>query len=160
LATEGHIDGLRHVLADALRLASDRTVELHLETDLEPAELAAVLGSTDHPWLRANLDMGNSASLGHDPRLELEQIGPWLGSVHVKDRVRGGGTVPLGSGDADLETYFALLAELGYRGSFILQAARSAQVSEVDWCRRNRKMVEGWLRALPLASGERSRAPS
>ncbi len=44
--------------------------------------------------------------------------------MHLKDRVRGGGTVPLGTGAVDFPTVFAGLAKAGYRGDFILQSAR------------------------------------
>ena len=58
------------------------------------------------------------------PAEELAAIGEWLGSVHVKDRVRGGFTVPLGEGDADFQTCFAEFHRLGFSRWFILQAAR------------------------------------
>jgi hexulose-6-phosphate isomerase len=86
--------------------AASAGVELHLETDFPPHELAQVLAQINHPLIKANYDIGNSASLGFDCRRELSLLAPWLGSVHVKDRVLGGGTVPLGSGAADLSAAF------------------------------------------------------
>ena len=72
-----------------------------------------LLSRLPDPPFKANYDTGNSASLGYDPVEELGAYGPRIGSVHVKDRVRGGGTVPLGEGDARVETVFDLLHELG-----------------------------------------------
>lgn len=117
-------------------------VELHLETDLPPREFASVLSEISHPLVHANFDIGNSASLAYDPAEELPLIGPWLGSVHVKDRLRGGGTVPLGAGHADFATCFRLIRGAGFFGPFILQAAREDGVSELDLARRNRTFVE------------------
>jgi hexulose-6-phosphate isomerase len=143
---------LPHVLKPHLKHAATLGMELHLETDLPPAELAKLAAVAGHPALGINLDTGNSASLGHDPQTELAQIGSRLRSVHIKDRKRNGPTVPLGRGDADLEAYCRLLQELPYEGAFILQAARGEPGLEVEWCRSNRNFLQSLL-------ARRSRAP-
>ena len=135
-------EGLIQALAEVIPQAEVAGIELHLETDLDPTVLVALLKRAAHPLVRANYDIGNSASLGHDPVRELTLIGPWLGSVHVKDRLAGGGTVPLGMGAADFATSFRLIMQSGFKGPFILQAARQAGLSEVDLARRNRVFVE------------------
>jgi L-ribulose-5-phosphate 3-epimerase len=130
-----------------LRVAPQTPMELHLETDLRPEEFAALLERIGLPNVRANHDIGNSASLGHDPDEELTVLGPWIGSVHVKDRVRGGGTVPLGTGDADLPRSLRLLRQASFSGPYILQVAREEGISEVELAVRNRLFVESQLRA-------------
>jgi hexulose-6-phosphate isomerase len=142
LRTEAELTGLRQVLASLLPVAQQADVELHLETDLNPEPLAHLLQQVSHPQLRANYDIGNSASLGHDPVKELTILSTWLGSVHVKDRVLGGGTVPLGTGAADFAACFRLFRQSGYRGPFILQAARQEGMSETELAMRNRRFVE------------------
>jgi L-ribulose-5-phosphate 3-epimerase len=133
------------VLVPHLALAADFGIELHLETDLPPARLARLATTIGHPALGINLDTGNSASLGHDPSFEIAQIGPHVRSVHVKDRIKGGSTVPLGAGDANLEAYFRLLIDLPYQGAFILQTARGEPGAEVDWCATNRKYINSLM---------------
>lgn len=123
-------------------IAAQHGVELHLESDLPPAVFASLLRDIGSPWVKANYDIGNSASLGYAPQNELPAIGPWLGSVHVKDRRRGGATVPLGSGDADFASCFEQFRRLGFSRWFILQAARSTEMSEVDLAAANRATVE------------------
>ena len=71
-----------------------------------------------------------------------------MGSVHIKDRVRGGGTVPLGTGDADFEATFKELSRIGYQGDITLQVARSEPGRELEWARANRNFV---ARYWPLA---------
>ena len=142
LRTEAELAGLCQVLAGLLPRAQQAGVELHLETDLKPAPLAQLLQKVSHPMLRANYDIGNSASLGHDPVEELTLLGPWLGSVHVKDRLLGGGTVPLGTGAADFTACFRLFQQANYRGPFILQAARQEGMSETELAVRHRRFVE------------------
>jgi len=129
-------------------VAEQNGVELHLETDLQPAELAAVLESVGRPWIRANYDIGNSASLGRDPAEELKLLETWLGSVHVKDRELGGGTVLLGKGNADFPTCFQLFCGAGFDGPFILQTSREEGLSEVELAIHNRRFVEEQLAAV------------
>ena len=147
LRSSQEVDGLLAVLKSILPAAEQAGVELHLETDLQPVDLTAVLQSVDHALIRANYDIGNSASLGHDPVEELTLLKSWLGSVHVKDRVLGGGTMPLGTGTADFPTCFRLICAAGFHGPFILQAAREEGLSEVELAIRNRRFVEEQLAA-------------
>jgi sugar phosphate isomerase/epimerase len=46
---------------------------------------------------------------------------PLLHAVHVKDRLRGGGSKPLGTGDANFQAFFPRLLRGGFRGDFVLQ---------------------------------------
>ena len=126
------------MLWDVLPHAANAGVEIHLETSLGPEDFAALLAKLPHPMLKVNYDSGNSASLGYDVRCELAAYGPRIGSVHIKDRVRGGGTVPLGQGDADIPALLSGLAAIAYRGDFVLQVARGTAGEEVTWARQNR----------------------
>ena len=117
-------------------------IELHLETDLGPEDFRKFLDRLPHPFLKVNYDCGNSASLGYSHGEELDAYGDRLGSVHIKDRVRGGGSVPLGAGDADFNAVFDSLKRLDYRGNFVLQAARGEDGDEVPWVRSNRAFLE------------------
>jgi len=132
------VDTLRRILP----AAKDRNIELHLETDLSPADFAAFLARVPDPFVKVNYDSGNSSSLGYHPTEELAAYGDRLGSVHIKDRTRGGGTVPLGQGDADFDALFAALRRLNYAGDFVLQVARGVAGEEVDWARRNLTFVK------------------
>jgi L-ribulose-5-phosphate 3-epimerase len=93
--------------------------------------------------VKVTYDSGNSASLGYDTREEFAAYGARVGSVHIKDRVRGGGSVPLGSGDTDFKVLSQCLEEVGFRGDFVLQVARGAAGDEVAWARGNREFVVG-----------------
>ena len=66
-------------------------------------------------------------------------------NVHIKDRLRGGTTVPLGTGNADFGRIFAALARTGYRGNYILQTARATDGDHAGALERYRDMAAGWL---------------
>jgi len=140
------IEGALKVLRRLGPVARTKRLELHIETDLRASELAALLDHAGNSCVRANYDIGNSASLGHPAASELPTLGERIGSVHVKDRVLGGGTVPLGTGAADFSACFRLIPSHGFQGPYVLQAAREDGVSEVELAIRNRKFVEESLR--------------
>jgi hexulose-6-phosphate isomerase len=129
------------VLRSILPEAETSDVELHLETSLPPQSFAALLGKCPHPLVRANYDSGNSSSLGYRVEEEFAAYGSLIGSVHIKDRLRGGGTVPLGTGDADLAAVFTGLAGLNYSGDYVLQIARREAGKELPWIAQSRAWV-------------------
>jgi L-ribulose-5-phosphate 3-epimerase len=135
------VDRAVGALLGAGRAAGRRGIELHLETDLEPDPFAALLERLPAEVFWVNYDTGNSASLGYDPREEFAAYGARVGSVHVKDRVRGGVSVPLGTGDAELASVFELLNEARYEGDLVLQTARGTDSQEVAWTREAIKLI-------------------
>ncbi len=141
---EDHEDVVR-ILRDALAQADEAGVELHLETSLAPGPFARLLDRLPHGRLKVNYDSGNSASLGYDVREEFRAYGTRVGSVHIKDRVLGGGTVPLGRGHVDFPGLWDSLKRVNYGGDFVLQVARDVPGQECAWARLNRSFVEGGL---------------
>jgi hexulose-6-phosphate isomerase len=141
-------DRVIRLLSGVLPHAAACGVEIHLETALDPRRFAELLAALPHPMLKANYDSGNSASLGYDVREELAAYGHRIGSVHIKDRLRGGGTVPLGTGNADLAALLCGLTELDYAGDYVLQVARGVPGEEIGWARANRRYL---VQALELA---------
>lgn len=127
------------LLVSCVEYAENLGVELHIETDLSPNQYRGFLSCL--PGIKVCYDTGNSASLGYRWQDEFAAYGPQIGSVHIKDRVRGGGTVPLGEGDVDFQGVFHGLEQLGYDGDFILQVARGPAGEELEWARHNRQFV-------------------
>ena len=131
------------VMQDAFKLAKDLELKLSLETDLPPIEFRELLESIDLDHVQANYDIGNSASLGFDPREELEAYGLKILNVHVKDRKLGSTTVPLGTGNANINFVLQKLQEIGYRGGLTMQAARGE--NDVETAKEQLKYVRTLL---------------
>ncbi len=142
--TESVVSGI-NALSESIDVTN---VELHLEAALAPADFASLLGRLEHTRVKVNYDSGNSASLGYKPAEEFAAYGARVGSVHLKDRRLGAGTVPLGSGDADFGALFEALASVRYRGDFILQAARGTPGDELDWTRGNVRVARQMIGRL------------
>ncbi len=154
IQTDSEMAEVISTLREVVPHASEAHLEIHLETSLCPAAFGDLLGRLSFPEVKANYDTGNSASLGYDFGEELSAYGSRIGSVHLKDRVRGGGTVPLGCGNADIPAVLAKLHELGYSGDFILQVARGEPGQEVEWAEHNRRVLVSHLQAAAEASAE------
>jgi hexulose-6-phosphate isomerase len=139
-------DHLLRLLRSLSPLLSQHGVELHLETDLPPGPFAALLRDIDCPLVKINHDLGNSASLGFDLDAEFAAYGPHIGSIHIKDRVKGGTTVPLGRGHVDFSAFVRLVDEIDYQGDFILQVARDRPGDEISWAVHNLDFLHGLFR--------------
>ena len=123
-----------------------RGLVIAFESDLPPRELRAFIARFPDCAFGVNYDLGNSASLGYDCEAEIASYGARIVNVHIKDRLRGGTTVPLGSGAADLPRALRLLQQAGYSGRYILQTARAADGDDVSALKRYRDMSLTWLR--------------
>lgn len=121
---EGHVEVLARTFDWALPLAESLGVDILLETDLGPEPLAAMLNRFSHSSLGLNYDTGNSTWFGFDPVQELETYHSFIRNIHIKDCTRKDYSVPLGKGETRFDLIFPLLRRFGYRGHFIMQAAR------------------------------------
>jgi L-ribulose-5-phosphate 3-epimerase len=116
------------------------------ESDYAPQELARFIARLDSSLFGINYDIGNSAALGFNPQEEFANYGARILNVHIKDRVLGGTTVPLGKGSANFDTVFASLAKVNYQGNFILQTARAFDGNHSSILSNYRDMTVNWLK--------------
>lgn len=135
---------IRVLLARSASL-SKQGVKIVFESDLPPAGLAQFIAKLPAEVFGINYDIGNSASLGYDSAEEIAAYAPRILNVHVKDRLRGGTTVPLGSGAAELGKAIRLIEQSGYGGQYILQTARAADGDHADALAKYRDMTVRWL---------------
>jgi len=138
-------NSLRAGLESIQPVLEETGMKIVFESEYPPERLKTFIDSFPMHAFGINYDIGNSASLGFDPAEEITAYGAWICNVHVKDRKRGGSTVPLGTGDADFSAVFETLAAAGYAGNYILQTARAADDDHAGALCRYREMVVGWL---------------
>lgn len=116
------------------------------ESDYVPQELARFIARLDSSLFGINYDIGNSAALGFNPTKEFDAYGARIYNVHVKDRVLGGTTVPLGTGCANFDAVFAALAKINYQGNLILQTARAYDGNHSSSLSTYRDMTINWVK--------------
>ena len=80
------------------------------------------------PWLLVYPDLGNLTAWGNDVDSELRAGIDRIVAIHLKDTRRVTGDfpgqfrdVPFGTGCVDFKACFATLADLGYRGPFLME---------------------------------------
>lgn len=120
-------------------------IRIVFESDFSPCELARFIKRLNPAVFGINYDIGNSAALGFDPKEEFAKYGERVINVHIKDRILGGTTVPLGSGNANFEAVFFELYRLNYQGNFILQTARAADENHGKALSIYRNQTLTWL---------------
>ncbi|HBO43436.1 MAG TPA: hypothetical protein DD670_05800 [Planctomycetaceae bacterium] len=130
------------------------TIEVHGYFTTNPDRVAQMLDFCDSPYLRMNLDTGNSFIAGQDPTEFARRFADRVAHVHVKDvseslaaAVRGNETgiavsqCALGDGvNADnIRQCLAILRDRGYDGvlSMECEGAGGAMIEKsLDWLRR------------------------
>jgi len=128
---------------DFKKMLIANNIRIAFELDLDPSGAKNFIESFEEDQYGINLDIGNSASLGFDPEAEISSYGNRVINVHVKDRLLGGHTVPLGLGNADFKKVLEQLNKINYSGSFIMQTARSKNGKHLDELMRNIEFFEG-----------------
>lgn len=127
-------------------LLEKNNVYLAIESDFEPLKFKEFLLKFNNPYVVANYDTGNSASLGYNPEEELTILGELIKNIHIKDREFGGSTVEFGKGDTDFEKFFQTLSKIKYSGDLILQGARLDDIlSPEETCVRYKKFVKQYV---------------
>jgi hexulose-6-phosphate isomerase len=150
LETSEKEDSLVKFLLQSEDFLETNNLQILFECDYSPENLLQFIERFPKIRFGINYDIGNSAAYGFNPREELLAYGDRIKSVHVKDRLRGGGTVPLGTGDADFCTVFACLFMKEYCGNFILQTARAENGDHLGVIRQFRDLTQHWIENFKL----------
>lgn len=108
-------------LRAAAETAAQHAVVLGLEMEIPGVEYHALIERVGHPAVRAYYDVGNSTAAGHDVAVDVRPLLGVLHAVHLKDRRRGGTSVPLGTGDTNFAAFFRVLEASGFTGDLLLQ---------------------------------------
>lgn len=125
-------------LAEPIKFATKKKINLALETDLAPIPFLDLLNKLDSDVVKVNYDIGNSASLGFDIFEEFNLYGNRISDIHIKDRELGGGSVVLGTGNANFKSFFEVFSNLDFKGPIVMQVYRDDEGVEIfkkqfDW---------------------------
>ena len=145
LDTFAQEDVLVDFLLNQKTLFKNHNLKVIFESDFSPLDLSRFIGRLPHSIFGINYDMGNSSALGFNPIDEFSAYGSRIVNVHIKDRLLGGTTVPLGTGNANFSSVFSELAKIKYRGNYILQTARAADGSHANALSMYRDMSLKWI---------------
>jgi inosose dehydratase len=83
------LDHMRRIYAQVVAAAEAYQIVINIEPHgyytTKPDFMAEMLDFCDSPWLRMNMDTGNTFIAGQDPVAFLTRFGPRIDHVHVKD---------------------------------------------------------------------------
>ncbi len=124
---------------------SSRSMKIAFECEFDLSILHYLVDCfSPFPNIGFNFDIGNSAAIGNNPETEVRLLGEKIFNVHIKDRNLNGKTVPLGQGNANFNVAFSTLKSVGYESRYILQAARSEEVSDFSLIMGYLEFCEGF----------------
>ena len=134
LVDGGSIDSLdelkmfKSFVVDLVPLLREYKFKIAFETQISPKENSIFLSNFPTDVIGLNLDIGNSASNGFSILEDYELNGERILNIHIKDRLFGGKTIPLGKGDV-IWSDFKIITKK-YSGAMIFQSARIDNQSE------------------------------
>jgi L-ribulose-5-phosphate 3-epimerase len=118
-------------LLKPIELASKYNINIALETDLAPIPFLNLLNELNRDVVKVNYDIGNSASLGFNIFEEFKLYGDRISDIHIKDRTLAGGSVILGNGNANFNSFFDVFSKINFKGPLIMQVYRDDEGIEV-----------------------------
>jgi sugar phosphate isomerase/epimerase len=142
---EGDRDGMFDLLD---RYGLELGIENHPETS--PDQVLEQIGD-DSRVLGTVVDTGWWATMGYDPVLAIERLGPHIRHVHLKDVVHEGlphETCKWGDGIVPVEACVQKLLELGYAGAIEIEHEPEYEDPSAA-CREMLAMLRGWLGEAP-----------
>ena len=110
------------------------------ESDFHPSKLFKFIEKFNSKKVGINYDTGNSASLDFDINDEIKYFN-YVKNIHIKDRLKNGSTVALGKGNWDYKKFSKSIRKIKYKGSYILQTARSKTRNDIEEIIRNRNFL-------------------
>lgn len=130
LVDDGKVDfDMMQPLAEMLqRVGGD--IAIHIESDWPPAILKTLMRIINRSNVKICYDTGNVHALGYDAEKYIDELAPWIASVHVKDRNQNGSR-PLGTGGTPFDVIFKALGAIRFQGPYILQTPHAAPGEEI-----------------------------
>jgi L-ribulose-5-phosphate 3-epimerase len=138
------------ILMSMSEFFKEKKMKIIFESDYSPLKQVAFLDKLSSDLFGMNYDSGNSAALGYDPDEEIAVLGARIFNVHIKDRILGGTTVPLGTGNANFLKVFDNLKKINYQGRFILQTARAIDEQHDVVLTEYKNKVTEWILRVGL----------
>jgi L-ribulose-5-phosphate 3-epimerase len=110
-------------------ISADNGIMLLMETGQETAEeLASFMKDLNHPALGINYDPANMILYDKGNPIEgLKVLAPWIKHIHIKDAIKTdtpgqwGSEVPWSQGQVNGDAFFAMLNEIGYKGTLAIE---------------------------------------
>jgi inosose dehydratase len=106
---------------DEQRLGLTTVIQNHAGSAISSVDdYRAIFDAVPDPRLRAILEVGHFHQAGFTWQAGLDYLGDRVALVHLKD-MKGGKSVPYGTGDVDFPALFDALRARGYAGDYVVE---------------------------------------
>jgi hexulose-6-phosphate isomerase len=133
---------LKSFVLDIIPVLREFKFKIAFETQISPKKNSIFLSNFPTDVVGLNLDIGNCAANGFSVQEDYDLNGARIFNIHIKDRLFGGRTIPLGQGDV-IWSDFEIITKK-YFGPMIFQSARIENQSEemtilsyLNFCKEN-----------------------
>ncbi len=133
------VDGLQECI---LKL-EECDMYLGIESELPKYDYYELVKEFNSNHIGVYYDTGNCAFRGYDMKKDMEVLKNLLVCVHVKDRLFGGGSTWLGTGDTNLAEGIPYLISQKYKGDFTLQTY--FEYEPIETAKKNLLIMKGLL---------------
>lgn len=113
---------LTDVIYKVLPILEEYQIRIGFETELPIERYLELASKFNSIYVGAYYDTGNCAACGHDMLQDMQALKDYVIGVHVKDRLKAGKSVFLGTGDTNFEKGIPFLLKSGYLDNFVLQS--------------------------------------
>ncbi len=146
---------LKMAYGEILKVAEAHKITVNCEPHgyftTNPDFMGEILNFYDSPYLRLNMDTGNTFIAGQDPVDFVERFKDRISHVHIKDvsqalaeALRGNSTgiamshCAIGDGvnAKNIEACIKILLDFGYDGVFSLECEGNVLEKSLEWCRK------------------------
>ena len=155
LVDNGRIENIKQenclldFLLKRMDMMREKKVVILFESDLIPKELFKFINKFPVDIFGINYDIGNSAASNFNPIDEFNYYGDRIRNIHIKDRLKGGSTVELGTGNANFDLVFSLLSDIKYKDNLILQTARDNRNDHIGAIIKYKKFIIDLISKYP-----------
>ena len=111
-------------IKEIAQIAKENRIQIVLETLLNGLELRDLLEEIDQSHVGCVFDTGNRVVDNLNLGDEISFLGSWIKHVHIKDKVKQGRNVLLGTGLVNFYDVFKSLNEINYSGPLVFETTR------------------------------------
>lgn len=121
LQNPDNVTYLKSSITNSLNLASNKGINILIESDLDAKEMLKLIDSFNSKTLGVCYDVGNGTSFGFDVISDINELFKYIHEIHIKDRKIHGGSVMLGEGDTPISNVIKYLEKHDFKKPIILE---------------------------------------
>ena len=124
LTTEKSMQEFAAVIKNFAATLNKHSIKLSFETDLPPEKVIELLNMINIQSIAITYDVGDSASLDYNITEEFKTYEKYINTIHIKDRIKGGFSVALGTGNVNFDRFCQELVKRKQQNILTMQAYR------------------------------------